>query len=266
MNQTAANAPSTAVPARRPSTIDEAGDRRREQAVDEAHLDVDARARSPPLFPASSVDWIIAPASMKSRKLSTGGKPGRSTARPGAAGLDREQQGREDDDRRDQLRPAERLPDRAARRAPRRPARSRPGDRSRRRLLDGLLLVGVLGALEVVAGLLDEDVVERRLHEVERLDGHPRVVERAYDGRDVRRRRGRASIRILPSLGGSGRPKRSQTDSAASGPPSASVSSRCGLPISAFSAGRRALGHDPALVDDPDAVRRAGRPPPGTGW
>ena len=36
----------------------------------------------PPLFPASSVDWTIAPASMKARKLWTGGKPGRSTARP----------------------------------------------------------------------------------------------------------------------------------------------------------------------------------------
>ena len=28
----------------------------------------------------------------------------------------------------------------------------------------------------------------------------------------------------------------------------------------------RALGHDPAVVDDPDPVRERRRPPPGTAW
>ena len=37
-------------------------------------------------------------------------------------------------------------------------------------------------------------------------------------------------------------------------------------PISALSDVGRALGHEPALVDDPHAVGELRRPPRGTGW
>ena len=87
----------------------------------------------PPLTPASIVDWIIAPASWKSRKPWTCGKPGRSVARPGAADVDREEQRREDEDRREELRAPEGLLDRA--RAERRRPRAgwRRGGSQRRR-------------------------------------------------------------------------------------------------------------------------------------
>ena len=112
MNQSAVAAPSAAVPASRPRTI-----AKREIGAASSRsvkpISMSTASAMPPLLPASRHDWIIAPASMKSRKPSTSGKPGRSTARAGAAGLDREQQGREDEDRRDELRAAEGLLDRA---------------------------------------------------------------------------------------------------------------------------------------------------------
>ena len=69
----------------------------------------------PPLTAASIVDWTIAPASSKSRKPATFGNAGMSVARPGAAHVHREEERREDDDRHEELRPAERLPQRAHR-------------------------------------------------------------------------------------------------------------------------------------------------------
>ena len=81
MNQTAENAPSAAVPARRPRTIAKreigAASRRSVKPIS-----MSTASAIPPLLPASRQDWIIAPASMKSRKPLTSGKPGRSTARP----------------------------------------------------------------------------------------------------------------------------------------------------------------------------------------
>ena len=99
----------------------------------------------------------------------------------------------------------------------------------------GLRLL-LVGALEVATRLLDEHVVERRLHEVERLDAQPRVVERAHDRRDVRGAvaAGRPSRRR--SCDGIGSPKRAMITSAASEPPSAITTSRCERPICAFSA------------------------------
>ena len=80
-NQIAVNRPSAAVPASRPRTIAKRGigaaSRRSVKPIS-----MSTASAIPPLLPASSVDWTIAPASMKARKLSTGGKPGRSTARP----------------------------------------------------------------------------------------------------------------------------------------------------------------------------------------
>ena len=107
-----ANAPSAAVPASRPSTIEkrEIGAARRRSVKP---ISMSTASAIPPLFPASRVDWIIAPASMKSRKLSTCGEAGQVDRAAGAAGLDRQQQGGEDDDRRHQLRAPEGLPDRA---------------------------------------------------------------------------------------------------------------------------------------------------------
>ena len=136
----------------------------------------------PPVLPASRHDWTIAPASMKLRKLSTSGNPAQVDRAAGAAGLHREQQRREDEDRRGQLRPAKRLLDRPPARAPlttRRLAASEPGIRPRPRL------GGRLVALDVLAGLGDEDVVEGRLDQVERLDQDSGLVEGADDLGDV---------------------------------------------------------------------------------
>ena len=59
-----------------------ARDRRRQQPVREPHLDVDRERDPAAVGRPAGVDWIIAPARMKSRKLLTGGNPGRSTPRP----------------------------------------------------------------------------------------------------------------------------------------------------------------------------------------
>ena len=72
------------MPARRPNTIP-----KREigaaSSLSVKPISMSTASAIPPLFPASRVDWIIAPASMKSRKLFTGGKPGRCTAWPAPA-------------------------------------------------------------------------------------------------------------------------------------------------------------------------------------
>ena len=141
----------------------------------------------PPELPASRQDWIIAPASMKSRKPFTSGKARQINGPRGSAGLHRQEERREDDDRRHQLGAPEGLADRAP--AERRDDPRVLGERSqalalgRRRLGLGCGLLVV--ALQVVARLLDEDVVERRLDQVEALDGQPGVVERAHDGRNA---------------------------------------------------------------------------------
>ena len=99
-----------------------------------------------PLLPARISDCIIAPASMNWRKLCTSGKPLRLTRGADAAGLDREQQRREDDDRRHQLGAAEGLLDRAPAQGPHHPdVHARPTRLS-------TAAAGLLVLLEVVAG------------------------------------------------------------------------------------------------------------------
>ena len=80
MNQIAVSAPSAAVPASRPSTI-----AKREIGAEEAvrkPISMSWASAIPPLLPVSIVAWIIAPASMKSRKPLTSGNSGSSTALP----------------------------------------------------------------------------------------------------------------------------------------------------------------------------------------
>ena len=83
-NQIPASAESAAVPASLPRTIP-----KREIGAASSRsvkpISMSTASAIPPLFPASRVDWIIAPASMKSRKLLTGGNPGRLTAWPAPA-------------------------------------------------------------------------------------------------------------------------------------------------------------------------------------
>ena len=145
---------------------------------------------------------------MKLRKLSTCGKPGQVDGAAGAAGLDREQQGREDQDRRDELRAAEGLLHRARARA--RATTRSVGQRAARPSTLGLGRARgsrSVVALEVLAGLGDEDVVEGRLDQVERLDQDPGLVERPDDRRDL----GGAALELDQQLArpcsGSGRPK-----------------------------------------------------------
>ena len=98
--------------------------------------------------------------------------------------------------------------------------------------------VGVLLALllEVVAGLVDEDVVERRLDQLQRLDRDPGLVERADDARDV----GGAVLDLDQDLlAVLGRQQLAEPGADLAPPrrpsPAPSCSSRWGLPISALS-------------------------------
>ena len=78
----------------------------------------------------------------------------------------------------------------------------RPLTRRGRRVVGGRGRRGaVLGALEVAAGLLDEDVVERGLHELERRDDEAGVVERADDRRDVARAAGQRDREVAALAG-----------------------------------------------------------------
>ena len=209
----------------------------------------------PPLLPASSVDWIIAPASMKSRKLVDLGEAGQVDGAAGAADLDREQQRREDEDRRDELRAAEGLLDRA---------RAERGDDARASFkpAPGLAAVastsgvgaGLLRALEVLAGLVDEDVVERRLDEVQRLDQDPGLVERADDRRDRRGAVSTTSTISFPSLARQRLAEALEHVLQSVARAVGEHSSSRGWPTSALSDVGRALGDDPAGADDPDAV------------
>ena len=177
----------------------------------------------------------------------------------GAAGLDRQQQRREDDDRRQELRAAEGLRDRAPperrddprmRDEPSTPARASTLVRPPRR--SALCSSSPSRWWPVFSTKTSSRVGS---HQLERLD------------RDARPRRARArparcraaprssstSTRRRPSAAAARRTARGSS-SAAAIEPSASCSSRCGWPISAFSDVGRALGDDPAAVDDPDVV------------
>ena len=107
----------------------------------------------------------------------------------------------------------------------------------------------------MVAGLRDEDVVERRLDELERLDHDPGLVERPHDRGDL----GGAALELdqhaCRPCGGSGLPNRREDLLGAASPsPPASVQLEVGLADLGLERVRRALGDDPAAVDDPDAV------------
>ena len=195
-----------------------------------------ARARCRPRRRRASATASSPPASWKSRKPWTCGKPGRSVVRCSAAGVDGQEQRREDDERREELRPAQRRC--AARgRAQRDATRASSRSRGRARPPGAGVLVR---ALEVPAGLLDEHVVERRLDELERLDQQARRRRaRARSAAIVGRRR-RASVtnRAARRAAGSGRRSARAPRARARGRASLgeASSSRCGRPISAFSA------------------------------
>ena len=158
-----------------------------------------------PLTPASIVDWSIAPGELEVEEAVHLGELRQVDGAAGAAGVDRQEQRREDDDRRQELRAAERLHDRAA------PERGRStaqagGQALRHALVTRRLLSRLgsppVGTLEVAAGLLDEHVVERRLHEVRatRRTAPPRRAP----GRSARRRAAPCSSGTIstPSLDG----------------------------------------------------------------
>ena len=150
----------------------------------------------------------------------------------GAAGLDRQQQGREDDDRRHQLRAAEGLPDRAHARAR---ATTRSVGRQRRSRLDRppARRRPRSSSSRWWPVLATKTSSRRRLDQLERLDLDPGLVERPDDRRDL----GGAALELdqhaSPSLRGqrlaeaAPRPPRPR-----SALPSISLSSRWGWPIS----------------------------------
>ena len=121
-------------------------------------------------------------------------------------------------------------------------------------------------AVELVAGLGQEDVVERRRVQLEVLDPDALGVERAHDRARARRRRARAAPRPR-------RPARRAARRSARARSPGGRSRRVGrddLEARAADLGLqrlgRALGHDPALVDDARRGRPARRPPRGTAW
>ena len=163
-----------------------------------------------------------------------------------------------------------RLAQRAHDRAPARAVRpGRAKRRSRRapspaRRLSRLLLVA--GALERAAGLGEEDVVERGLVELRCSIAIPLGVERAHDLGEVRLAAVRAARR-RPSARRTSSPKRSSIAAMRSrSAGSAGIASTVGPPHLGLQRGRRALGDDLAVVDDPDPVGERRRPPPGTAW
>src|SRR5918995_2661987 len=151
-----------------------------------------------PELPVIRLDWTIAPASMKERKFSTGGDPGRSTARPAPAvwiasrAVGKMIRGAASCGRRSVCF-TERLPNAATTRA-----------LAARRLITGWSLAYrlspvspwslayrlhlarvLLRALQVPSGLLQEDVVQGRLDQVERLDREPLLIEGDDDRADL---------------------------------------------------------------------------------
>ena len=119
-------------------------------------------------------------------------------ARPRRPCLDRQQQGREDDDRRQELRAAEASGGSSARRARR--AHTRRFEPVAQASTASCSALRAL-LFEVVAGLLDEDVVERGVDQLERVDLDAGLVERPHDRRDL----GGAALDLdagrLPSAG-----------------------------------------------------------------
>ena len=183
----------------------------------------------PPLLPASSSRLDHRPGEHEVEEAVDRREARQVDRLAGAAGLDREQQRREDHDRREQLRAPERLLHRARARAPRSPE-------GRVRVTRASPALGLLARSEVMPGLLDEHVVERRLDQVERLDARGRP--RRAPGRPARpltappsSSTSTAAVLARQRLAeAAARPPRPR-----SGLPSISLISRCGWPICALS-------------------------------
>ncbi len=164
------------MPASRPPTIE----KREIGAANSRSVNPISRSTAsaiPPVLPASRHDWSIAPASMNERKLSTSGKPGRSTApaappvwtassRVGKTRIGATSCGRRN------VCLTERAPSASTTRAlsARAPATAYASAGS-----------AASSPSRCSPGLGDEHVVERRLDQVERLHQDPGVVERAHD-------------------------------------------------------------------------------------
>ena len=117
-------------PRQPPEDDREAGDRRREEAVGEAHLDVD-REGDAAAVAGQHQRLHHRPGEHELEEALHRREAGQVDGGAGAAGLDRQQQGGEDDDRRHQLRAAEGLADRAH---PQRPHHPQVGRQPRSRL------------------------------------------------------------------------------------------------------------------------------------
>src|SRR4051812_45347444 len=241
MNQSTCRHDSAATASSRPATIAVRG-----------IGDAARRSKKPPSIssamaipdetPPSSSDCVIAAASWKSRKPCTCGKPGRSVVRcrpptlTARNSVGKATSGMTNCGRRKVLRSARRASARLARVIA-----------SRR---------GLLGAFEVAAGLLHEDVVERRLHEVQRGDRQVGGVERADDRRDLR-----GAVlqrdRQVAAVGGRAVVAELHGDLASALEVGVLTEERQVEVRAAdlrLQRRRRALGHDQAVADDADAV------------
>ena len=193
-----------------------------------------ARSAIPALTPPSSSDWVIAAASWKSRKPLTSREARQVGRALQAADVDRQEQRREDDQRREELRPAQRVAQR--------PPRERD-DATRSRGLTAPALGLGLGSRRPRGAGRSWRRRRRRASgcSSSRLgDREAGLVQRAHDRRDRPRRRRASADRQVAARRSPGGGRRSARRPRAARSRSrrrrASVMSRCGRPTSAFSA------------------------------
>ena len=178
-------APSTAPPARRPMRIDGPPDRARPAAARRSRPRCRGRCRSRRPRPPN-----MHPLDQRGRqqeveeRVDRRGSPGSAVARLKADGVHRGQQQREEDGREPDRRLAQRGQDRAAGQDPdlgdrllRGTRRPRRRDRRRGVSAHGATCGRVLGPFEATTGGVGEDVVQRRLVQLEVLDPDAGCVE-----------------------------------------------------------------------------------------
>ena len=238
----------TAPARRRPSTIDDPRDRGGDQPVEEAALDL--QRSGDPRRDAAEQQRLQSSRRRAGSRGSRGrpGSPGRSVVRCRPPTLTARNSEGKMTQRSEELRAAQRVAQRPPRERDSAPRITRRASAS---------ADAPSRALEVAAGLLHEDVVERGLDELERRDrDSPPRRARARRRRSRRRPRSTSTERCssLRRLGAA-TPKRSSTARAADlVGRRASVMSRCGRPTSALSAAGVPSATISPAVDDPDAV------------
>src|SRR6187549_673811 len=210
----------------------EAGDRRREEAVGEAHLDVH-RERDAAAVAGQHQRLHHRPGEHELEEAVDRREARQFDGAAGAAGLDRQQQRGEDDDRGDQLRPAEGLPDRAhAERADHSQVRAQAAQALTASAWSPAPSPSWARWYPVLATKTSSSVGLTSSSE-------PTPIPASSSARTTRGMSAApfstSTSTVLPSTGGSSGPILAQTSSAAAADPSSSWSRMWGLPTSALS-------------------------------